>query len=130
MSLPRWLPGAASGLVVVLIVTGCGGSGGVVARPTRSTTGATPEEPATSPEGATARRVSYRCRSGRAGTIVVDVPDLAHLADRVNRIQPCEYDEGLAHAAVTVSCGTGPVVVALRAAGGLVAQPSTDGLCR
>jgi hypothetical protein len=47
--------------------------------------------------------VSYRCTSGREGTIVVDVPDLGQLADQIDRIQPCEYDHGVARFSVVAS---------------------------
>jgi len=81
------------------------------------------------PTETTARNISYRCNSGRAGTIAVDVPDLGSLAHRLNRIQPCEYDKGVSRATVTVMCRSNALVVHLVAASGQVVQPSNDALC-
>ena len=80
-------------------------------------------------ETTTARHVSYRCYSGREGTIAVDVPDLGDLADRLNGIQPCEYDQGVSRANLTVMCRSNALVVHLAAASGQVVQPSNDALC-
>jgi hypothetical protein len=81
------------------------------------------------PTETTARNIYYRCNSGRAGTIAVDLPDLGNLAHRLNRIQPCEYDKGVSRAAVTVMCHSNALVVHLVAASGQVVQPSNDALC-
>jgi hypothetical protein len=81
------------------------------------------------PTRTAARNISYRCNSGRAGTIAVDVPDLGNLANRLNRIQPCEYDKGVSRATVTVMCRSDALDVHLVAASGQVVQPSNDALC-
>jgi len=81
------------------------------------------------PTETTTRNISYRCNSGRAGTIAVDIPDLGNLAHRLNRIRPCEYDKGVSHATVTVMCRSNALVVHLVAASGHVVQPSNDALC-
>ncbi len=81
------------------------------------------------PTGTSARDVSYRCNSGREGTITVDVPDLRRLADRLNRIQLCEYDHRLSRVTLTVMCRSSPLVVHVTGAGGHVAQPSKEALC-
>ena len=83
----------------------------------------------TSPCMTTARSISYRCNSGRAGTIAVDVPDLGELAHRLNQVQPCEYDKGVSRATVTVMCRANALVVHLVAASGQVVQPSNAALC-
>jgi hypothetical protein len=97
MRLAEWLSTASSVVLVPLLLTGCGDTG--PAAPSRQQSegaGQTQSAvPAMPPTGAGARLVSYRCTNGREGTIVVDVPDLSQLADRINRIQPCEYDGGL-----------------------------------
>ena len=125
------LPAVSSGLVVLLLLAGCGepGAADAAAGPARATTGARAPETAASPAGSTARLVTYRCRSGRDGTLAVDVPDLRDLAGRLNRIQPCEYDRGVARATVTVPCGSRSVLVHLAAADGRVSQPSDEELC-
>lgn len=123
---------AISILVLPLLLTGCGDAGA----PPRSADGlrpaVTPTQSTASalrPTGTSARDVSYRCNSGREGTITVDVPDLGRLADRLNRMQPCDYDHGLSRATLTVMCRSSPLVVHLTGAGGHVAQPSKVALC-
>ena len=89
---------AVTVLVLPVLVAGCGDPGADA--PTGQQSQADPETtsaaPAERPTGTTARTISYRCASGREGTLAVDVPDLDRLADRLDRIQPCEYDRGLA----------------------------------
>jgi hypothetical protein len=60
---------------------------------------------------------------------VVDVADLDRLADRLNRIQPCEYDQGLSRATLTVMCRSNPLVVRLTGSGGHVSQPPREAVC-
>ena len=100
----RW-SSASFLLVVPLLLTGCGATepaapGGRQGEAAAQTPSAVPAVPPTNPG---ARVVAYRCASGREGTIVVDVPDLARLAEQINRIQPCEYDDGVASATVVAS---------------------------
>ena len=81
------------------------------------------------PTGATARTVTYRCVSGRKGTLAVDVPDLSDLSTLLNRIQPCEYDHGLSDATLVVPCRSRPLNVHLTVAHGRLVQPSDEALC-
>jgi len=122
---------AISVLVFPLMLTGCGDDGAAppIGRPTQAAPGSQSKAAAMPPTETTARNISYRCNSGRAGTIAVDVPDLGSLAHRLNRIQPCEYDKGVSRATVTVMCRSNAVVVHLVAASGQVVQPSNDALC-
>jgi hypothetical protein len=116
-------------LVLPVLLTACGGAGAAVAERTPAAVQPTSAAPAERPSGTTARDVTYRCTGGRTGTIVVDVLDLGLLADRLNRIQPCEYDQGLSRATVTVTCPSGPLVVRLTGAGGRLDPPSSEALC-
>jgi len=122
---------AISVLVFPLMLTGCGDDGAAppIGRPTQAAPGSQSKAAAMPPTETTARTISYRCNSGRAGTIAVDVPDLGNLAHGLNRIQPCEYDKGVSRATVTVMCRSNAVVVHLVAASGQVVQPSNDALC-
>ncbi len=132
MKLTEWLALASPILVLTLLLTGCGDTGAAAAPiggQTHNPTAAHSALPAIRPNGTTARDVSYRCNSGREGTIVVDVPALSHLADKLNRIQPCEYDRGVSRATVTVICRSDPLVVHLTGKDGLFAQPSSEALC-
>ena len=81
-------------------MAGCGdpGAGAPTGQQSRGNSGTTSAAPAEFPTGTTARTISYRCTSGREGTLVVDLPDLSRLADVLDRIQPCEYDHGIATA--------------------------------
>jgi hypothetical protein len=100
----RW--SAASLLLVVpMLLAGCGDTGPATPGGQQSEASAPTQTavPATDPTGSGARLVSYRCTSGREGTIVVDVPDLGQLADQIDRIQPCEYDDGVARFSVVAS---------------------------
>ena len=81
------------------------------------------------PTETTARNVTYRCNGGREGTVEVEVLDLGDLADQLNRIQPCEYDQGVSRATLTVMCRSNALVVHLAAARGQVVRPSNDALC-
>ncbi len=81
------------------------------------------------PTGTTARTVAYRCTSGREGTLTVDVPYLPDLAERINRIEPCEYDHGLSGATLVVPCRSGPLDVHLTVAHGRLVRRSDEGLC-
>lgn len=92
-------------LVVPLLLTGCGGTDPAAPGGRQGEAAALSPSavPASTPSGPGARLVSYRCTSGREGTIVVDVPDLDRLADQLDRIQPCEYDQGVARATVAAS---------------------------
>ena len=119
-------------LVVPVLVTACGDGGAQQPGGRQGQRDVERESaaPAVQPSGATARAVSYRCRSGREGTLVVDVPDLGILAARLDRVQPCEYDQGLSRATLTVTCRSGPLVVRLAARDGHPVQPSDAALCR
>jgi hypothetical protein len=118
-------------VLVLPVLTGCGNAGAAapIARQTQADIEDTSAAPAVPPTGTTARNVSYRCSSGREGTIVVDIPDLGRLADRLNRIRPCEYDQGVSQATLTVMCRASPLVVQLTVAGGNLQQPSQEALC-
>jgi hypothetical protein len=59
----------------------------------------------------------------------VDVPDLRVLAERINGIQPCEYDHGVSHATLVVTCRSGPRAVRLTGTDGRLTQPSAEALC-
>jgi hypothetical protein len=102
MRLAASLPTAIIVLALHVLTTGCGGADR--AAPTAEQTAADvqpqSEAPALPPDGATARSVTYRCNSGREGTLVIDLPDLDRLAERLDRIDPCEYDNGLSRATV------------------------------
>ena len=131
MRLAHWLSTASSGLAVALLLTGCGDLG---APPSRVPAGHAATETRTEaaairPTGPTERSVSYRCLSGREDTIAVDVPDVGHLADILDRIQPCEYDQGLSRATLIVTCQSGLVAVHMTGAGGRLRQPSHEALC-
>jgi hypothetical protein len=121
---------AIAGLVLPVLLAACGGAGAAATGPrTSATVQPRSAAPAQRPNGTTAREVSYRCNSGREGTITVDVPDLDLMADRLNGTQPCEYDQGLSRATVTVTCHSSPLVVRLTGAGGQIEQPSNESLC-
>ena len=60
----------------------------------------------------------------------MDVPDLADLADRLNGIQPCEYDDGMSRASLVVTCPAGPLVVRLTGEDGDLVQPPGGAPCR
>ena len=131
MKLAASLSTAIAVFVLPFLIGGCGDArdaapAGPQTQADVQTESAAPAEP---PTGTTARDVTYRCESGREGSIVVDVPDLTGLADRLDRIQPCEYDQGVASATLTVTCHSSPLVVHLTAAGGRVEQPSNEALC-
>lgn len=131
MRLAAPLATAITVLVLPVLITGCGEAGGAapIGQQTQEDIQTKSAAPAERPTGTTARDVTYRCSSGREGTIVVDVPDLDRLADRLNRIQPCEYDQGLSRATLTVMCRSNPLVVHLTGAGGHVEQPPREALC-
>jgi hypothetical protein len=131
MKQTRSAAAAASALVLALLLTGCGDAGASSPglRQTPAATGTAPAVAALRPTGTAARDVSYRCTSGRDGTIVVEVPDLGDLTDRLDRMQPCEYDEGMARATLVVTCPSGPRVVHLTGTGGHLTQPSDEALC-
>jgi hypothetical protein len=117
--------------VVALLIAGCG-EAGVAESPGRSTPAAGETSAvyeAVHPTGSAARTVAYRCRSGREGTLVLEVADLRNLADAVNGTMPCEYDDGVAVASFTVRCESGPVVVRLATVGGRVERSATDTPC-
>lgn len=122
---------AISVLVFPLMLTGCGDDGAAapLGRPTQAAPKSQSDAAALPPTATTARSISYRCNSGRAGTIAVDVPDLGELAHRLNQVQPCEYDKGVSRATVTVMCRANALVVHLVAASGQVVQPSNAALC-
>jgi hypothetical protein len=132
MNIARSVAAATSALVLAGLLAGCGdadasapsGPPAAAASPSQADT------PALPPTGTTARTVSYRCVSGRAGTLAVDVPDLGDLTDRLNRIRPCEYDHGLERVTLVVTCRSGPVVVHLMDEAGRLAQPADNALCR
>lgn len=131
MKLAASLSTAITILVLPVLMAGCGdaGTAAPTGQQTRADDVAGTAEQAVRPTGTTARTITYRCSGGREGTIVVDVPDLDRLADRLNRMQPCEYDQGLSHATLTVMCRSSPLVVHLAGAAGEVEQPSDDALC-
>ena len=118
---------AITGLVLPVLLAACGGAGADLQTP--ASVQPTSTAPAERPGGTTTREVTYRCNSGREGAIAVDVPDLNLMADRLNRIRPCEYDQGLSRATVTVVCHSSPLVVHLTGAGGQIEQPSDASLC-
>lgn len=124
-------PLAITSLLVCLALTGCGDTGtealAVPAGPDGSAAGSAAV--AVRPSGPTARNISHICRSGRDDTIVVNIFDLADLAKTLNAIQPCEYDQGVMRATVTLACSSQPLVVQLTAAEGNVRQPARRSLC-
>ena len=122
---------AISVLVLPLMLTGCGDdrAAAPIGQPTQAAPGSQSAAAAMPPTEITARHVSYRCNSGREGAIAIDIPDLGDLADRLNGIQPCEYDQGVSRATLTVMCRSNELVVHLAAANGQVVQPSNDAIC-
>ena len=114
---------ASLALCLPLLLAGCGDSDDVGSGAEPTSSGTTEAAPALAPEGSTSRSVAYRCASGREATLAVDVPDLRGLATTLNRIQPCEYDDGFESGTVTLACPSGPVVVRLRGSDGRVVQP-------
>ena len=131
MKLGATLTAALALLALLLMATGCSdvGTAAPIGRQTHADIEHGSAAPAVPPAGTSARHISYRCGSGREGTLLVDVPDLGTLADRINRIQPCEYDKGLSRATLTVTCRSRPRVVPLTGTGGLVEQPTSEALC-
>jgi hypothetical protein len=112
------------------VLAGCGSTDGAgSSSPETGGPTATSAAPAQEPGGPTARTIDYQCASGRQATLTVDVPDLRDLADTLDRIQPCEDDQGFESGTVTVPCDSGPRPVALRASGGSVVQPPESSLC-
>ena len=108
MKLAGSLSTAITVIVLPVLMTGCGDAGAAapIGRQTQADIETKPAAPVVRPTGPTARDVTYRCSSGREGTIAVDVPDLDRLADQLNEIQTCEYDQGLSRATLT---GSSPV---------------------
>jgi hypothetical protein len=119
-------PGLAALLVVAaLSLTACGG-GRAPAPPARA------PEPALRPIGPTARDVAYRCRDGTHGTLLVSVRDARRLADTLNPLDLCEFDQGLAEVALVIGCtsaspGTSVRVVAVE---GRLPTATGEELCR
>ena len=131
MKLAASLSTAVAALVLPVLITGCGDAGGTapIGRQTPAEVQTRFEAPAVPPTEMSGRDVTYRCSSGREGTLVVDVPDLDRVADRLNRIQPCEYDNGLSGATLTLMCGSNPLMVHLAGEDGHVKQPSKEDFC-
>jgi hypothetical protein len=131
MKLARTVAAATSAFVVAGLLAGCGdvGASAPSSGPARPGTATSPADAAVRPTGATARAVAYRCTSGRDGNLTVDVPDLADLAETVNRLQACEHDHGVSHATLVVTCRSGPLVIRLTGTDGRLAQPSDEALC-
>lgn len=115
--------------VLVVLLAGCAGRGDPISGQERPADAVAQPAPAEQPTGTTARDISYRCGSGREATITVDVPDLADLARRLNRIQVCEYDDGIAAASLTIPCRERTKPVRLEASDGQAVQPSATALC-
>ena len=79
---------------LLLVLAGCGTSDGTGAvEPSRLPASA--DAPALPPDGSSAVTVSYRCVSGREGTLTLDLSDGRDLAETLDRVQPCEYDDGI-----------------------------------
>jgi hypothetical protein len=121
---------ASLALGLGLGLAGCGSADGAGSAPEAGGPAATSAAaPALGPDGPTARTIGYRCTSGRRATLIVDVPDLRDLADKLDRIQPCEDDQGFESGTVTITCDSGPRQVALRGSEGSVVQPPESSLC-
>src|SRR4051812_31229720 len=115
----------ATGLALTSVVAfvGCGGSS---ASRTRDA------GPAIRPGGASADAVHYRCRSGRQGTITVNLPDPRSVAQVLNPIDVCEFDSGLADVVLRVRCSAGAPETELRitAVDGKLPSSTTRTICR
>ena len=122
-------PFAPFALGLSLVLAGCGSAEGAGSTPAAGGPAATSAAPALEPEGPTARTIDYRCASGRRATLTVDVPDLRDLADTLDRIQPCEDDQGFESGTLTITCDSGPRQVALRGSEGSLVQPPESSLC-
>lgn len=131
MNLARSVAAATSAVVLAALLTGCGdvGTSAPSTAPARTGTVTALPEAAVRPSGTTARTVAYRCTSGRDGTLTVDLRDLRDLSERINRIEPCEYDHGVSHATLVVTCRSGPLVVRLTGTDGRLVRPSDEALC-
>jgi hypothetical protein len=119
---PVW---AALLVAAALSLTACSG-GSTAAPPARA------PEPALRPTGPTARDVTYRCRDGTHGTLLVSVPDARRLAETINPIDLCELDQGLTEIELVIGCTSASPGRAVRvvAVEGRLPTATATALCR
>lgn len=59
------------------------------------------------PTGPSAHTIDYTCRSGQQSSIVLTLPDPRLLADVLNPIDVCQYDDGLVEVSLQARCSAG-----------------------